>query len=393
MQAVILASGNNSRLYPITLTRPKALLPLANETIIEHNLNQLLGIVKEAIVVVGNNREQIINIIGNSYKGLKITYKVQKENLGSGDALLAAKDSLKGKFIVMNGDDLFHRKDIEKLLKHDFCLLAKQVSNPGLYGVIEVEKDKILRLIEKPKVPPSNLINTGLYLFDTRIFDYELKISPRGEYEIIDYVSYVIDKFGFNYEIIDNYWLPINYPWQYLDAIEFLFSSIEQDVQGIIEEGVNIKGHLILGKGSVIKSGVYIEGNVIIGSNCTIGPNAFIRGTTLIGDNVKIGNAVEIKNSVVLSGSSIGHLAYVGDSIIGRGVNFGAGTKIANLRHGGENVKVLIKEKLVDSGRKKFGAVIGDNAKLGVNTSIYPGRMIWPGLSTKPGEVVIKNLK
>jgi bifunctional UDP-N-acetylglucosamine pyrophosphorylase/glucosamine-1-phosphate N-acetyltransferase len=102
---------------------------------------------------------------------------------------------------------------------------------------------------------------------------------------------------------------------------------------------------------------------------------------------------VEIKNSLVMRGSSIGHLSYCGDSIVGEGVNFGAGTITANFRHDGGNHRSVVGGELVDTGRRKFGAVLGDHVHTGIHTSIYPGRKLWPKASTRPGDVVRRDIE
>lgn len=182
---------------------------------------------------------------------------------------------------------------------------------------------------------------------------------------------------------------PIRYPWDLLAINEQVLSSItEPRIEGEISPAATIAGTLVLGKGSRILPGVYIEGTVIIGSHCKIGPNCYLRGSTSIGDNCHIGQAVEIKNSIIMEGTSIGHLSYCGDSIIGRKVNFGAGTITANFRHDGKTHRSLVNGLLVDTGRRKFGAVMGDHVHTGIHTSIYPGRKLWPHTSTLPGQVV-----
>lgn len=124
----------------------------------------------------------------------------------------------------------------------------------------------------------------------------------------------------------------------------------------------------------------------MIGSGCVIGPNCFIRPGTAIGDRCKVGNAVEIKNSIIGDRSSVGHLSYIGDSILGSEVNIGGGTITANLRHDQATVSVRVNGVLVDTSRRKFGAVIGDRVHTGIHTSIYPGRLL--GNDTFPGEIV-----
>lgn len=180
----------------------------------------------------------------------------------------------------------------------------------------------------------------------------------------------------------------IRYPWDLLQLNEQLLSGIDEDIRGTVRERVSIDGVIQLGENSVILPGVYIEGNVVIGKNCKIGPNCYIRGNTSIGDFCHIGQAVEIKNSILADHVSIGHLSYAGDSIISSNVNFGAGTIISNLRHDGQNHKYLIDGKLISTGRRKFGAIIGENVHTGIHTSIYPGSALPKGCSTLPGEVV-----
>ncbi len=175
--------------------------------------------------------------------------------------------------------------------------------------------------------------------------------------------------------------------WKFIDELDQLKEKIPDERVGKVEENVVVKGKLFLGKNSVIKSGTYIEGDVYIGADCVIGPNAYLRGTTLIACENHIANS-EIKNSIILKGSKIPHFSYVGDSLIGKDVNLGAGTKIANLRHDGGNIKVSVDGKKVDSGRRKLGALIGNNCKLGINTSVNCGKIIASNSKTAPGEFV-----
>ncbi len=151
---------------------------------------------------------------------------------------------------------------------------------------------------------------------------------------------------------------------------------------------MHINGNAYIEEGAVIKSGTYIEGNVYIGKGAVIGPHAYIRGNTNIGAGSKIGAFVECKNTYIAEKTALPHLSYVGDSIIGNHVNLGAGTKIANLRHDHKNIRALSKGKLVDTGRRKLGAIIGDGAHLGINTSIYPGRTIETNSTSLPGAII-----
>ena len=153
-----------------------------------------------------------------------------------------------------------------------------------------------------------------------------------------------------------------------------------------------VDGRLQVGKGTKILPGVVVEGDVIIGDHCKIGPNCYLRGSTSIGDKCHVGQAVEIKNSILLSGTNVGHLSYVGDSILGADVNFGAGTITSNLRHDGGAHRSVVEGRLVDTGRRKLGAIVGDGAHTGIHTSLYPGRKLWPRTTTLPGAIVDRDI-
>ncbi|MEI8036805.1 MAG: hypothetical protein WCJ14_00300 [Verrucomicrobiota bacterium] len=185
----------------------------------------------------------------------------------------------------------------------------------------------------------------------------------------------------------------IRYPWDLLRANEqHVAALVDNRIEGTIHPAAVIDGVIELGAGSRILPGVVIEGNVVIGTDCKIGPNCYLRGHTSIGDGCHIGQSVEIKNCLILSKSNVGHLSYVGDSVLGTHVNFGAGTTTSNLRHDGNNHRSMVGGALVDTGRRKFGTVAGDGVHTGINTSIYPGRKLWPATTTRPGEIVQHDL-
>lgn len=184
----------------------------------------------------------------------------------------------------------------------------------------------------------------------------------------------------------------IKYAWDLLKINESIIAELNEDlIEGQVYESAVIEGKVQIGKGTKILPGVYIEGNAIIGENCKIGPNCYIRGNTFIGDNCHIGQSVEIKNCLIMDKTNVGHLSYVGDSVLGTRVNFGAGTTVSNLRHDNSNHHSMVQGKLVNTGRRKFGVIIGDGVHTGINTSFYPGRKVWPGMTTLPGEVVAKD--
>jgi bifunctional UDP-N-acetylglucosamine pyrophosphorylase/glucosamine-1-phosphate N-acetyltransferase len=392
MQVVILAAGESTRTYPLTKTKPKPLLRVANQTIIERNLTQLQGLTKEVIIVIGYRQRMIRDYLGRSFGKLKLSFIEQKKRNGSGGALLCAQNKLKDKFLVLNGDDLYSQCDLKKLIKFRYALLAKEIDDPGRFGVLKVKGRKLLDFEEKPAKPKSNLVNTGAYIFDTKIFSHELQKSKRGELEIIDYIRFFISQGeNFYWQKVSDFWFPITYPWSLFEPNHYFLNQLKTEIKGKVEKGAVIKGQVQIGKKTVIKSSAYLEGPILIGENCSIGPNCYLRPHATIGDNCHIGQAVELKNTIIGSNTNIAHLSYIGDSIIGKNVNFGAGTITANLRHDGKTIRSMIKGELVDSGLRKLGVICGDGVKAGINTSFYPGVKLDPGVATLPQEVVMRD--
>ncbi|MBU2617180.1 MAG: NTP transferase domain-containing protein, partial [Euryarchaeota archaeon] len=349
MKAVILAAGEGTRMRPLTQNRPKVMLPVGNKPILEHIMLAVRDVgITDFVFVVGYRSETIMNHFGDGSKwNIHIDYVEQKEQLGTANAVGVAKEFVNDRFLALNGDVLVRSMDLQNLMKEkkDVVLAVKEVDNPQEFGVIEVRGDRVTRVVEKSKNPPSNLANAGIYVLGPEIFDAIDKtlLSSRGEHEITDSLQILIDDgYAVGYQVID-YWFDIGRPWDLLDANELLLKDIETDIQGIIEPYATIKEPIIVAKSTIIRNGAYIIGPITIGENCDIGPNCLIRPSTSLGDDVRIGNAVEIKNSIIMGGTNIGHLSYVGDSIIGTNCNLGAGTKVANLRLNEKNIKVMVK--------------------------------------------------
>lgn len=394
MQAIILAAGKSTRTEPLTIDTHKVLLKVANKTLIEHNLNQLEGLVDEVIIVVGFLKEQIIDFLGNEYKGMKITYVEQKKQLGTGDAIKCCEPHIKDKFILMMGDDLYSKKDITECLKHNYSVLAKKVQNPERFGVYVIDNESYIKdLVEKPKEFVGDLANCALYVLDKKIFEIDIKKSERGEYEITDAILALSKENKIKVIEVKDFWLSVGYAWHLLDANKYMLESMTESViKGTVEKGATVKGHIFVDEGTIIKSGVYIEGPAMFGKNCNIGPNCYIRAATTVGDNCKVGNAVEVKNSIIMDNTNVGHLSYVGDSVVAQNCNFGAGTMTSNLRHDGKNMRTPIKGEMIDTARRKLGVIMGQGVHTGINTTIYPARKFWPNTSSLPGEIVKKDI-
>ncbi len=384
MECVVLAAGEGKRMRPLTAARPKVMLPIANRPMVEH----LVIAARDAgitrfVLVVGYGEREVRKHFGNgSSLGVSITYVVQRQQRGTADALKAASKAVTGPFLLMNGDMLLASGDIRAIAACEGHTMGVYSSDhPEDYGVVEVRDGLVTSLVEKSGSPESNLINAGVYRFEPEIIDLVSKValSPRGEYEITDALAVLIKKGRLSAYSLE-YWLDAGYPWDLLDANAAVLGTFSGEILGTVEEGVFLQGNVAVGKGTVLKSGTYIEGPCVIGEGCRVGPHAYIRGATSIGDGCHIGHSIEIKNSVILPGTNIPHFNYVGDSVIGSGCNLGAGTKIANLRHDRANIIAGGR----DTRREKFGAILGDNVKTGINCSINAGTVIGSGVLIAP---------
>jgi UDP-N-acetylglucosamine diphosphorylase/glucosamine-1-phosphate N-acetyltransferase len=387
MECVILAAGEGRRMRPLTASRPKVMLPVANQPMVEH----LIVAVRDAgisdfVLVIGYREQEVREYFGDgSALGVNIRYVTQRRQRGTADALDTARGIIFEPFLLLNGDMILQSADIRALIRREAPALAViESDHPELYGVVTVQGERITGLIEKSTDAPGNLINAGAYLFGPDIFDHlTLALSGRGEFELTDAISgYIADGVLTGHRLSS--WYDVGEPWNLLDANAVMLDIKEGIIEGEIEDDVTIRGSLSLGSGSVICAGTYIEGPCCIGRNCRIGPHAYIRGATSIGDDCHIGHCTEIKNSVIMSRTKIPHFNYVGDSVVGSGCNFGAGTKVANLRHDRKDIHVGGKS----TGRKKFGAVIGDDVQFGINSSVNAGSVIGSGVQTAPNSFV-----
>ena len=404
LKAIILSAGEGSRMRPLTLTKPKTMLPVAGKPIIQYNIESLRDNGITDILLIVRYKEEIVrNYFGDgSDFGVNISYKTQKD-LGTAKAISYGEDFIDDSIIVLNGDIILDDEIIHEIIKKynylspDTLMLLTEVEDPSAFGVVEIENGNIKNIVEKPKreEAPSNLVNAGIYIFNKDIFDKirETEISERGEYEITDSVSLQIED---NKTVIGHKtskdWIDVGRPWELIEVNEELIGKLKTEIKGTVEAGAVIHGEVFLDEGSVIKAGVYIEGNVYIGKNCDIGPNSYIRGNTYFGDNVHVGNAVEIKNSIIMENTNVSHLSYVGDSVIGSNCNIAAGTNIANLRFDNATIKTKIKNQKIDSGRRKLGAIIGDSVKTGINSSFSPGVKVGHNSTIGSGVLLYEDL-
>ncbi|MEM0178847.1 MAG: sugar phosphate nucleotidyltransferase [Fervidicoccaceae archaeon] len=384
MTAILLAAGKGERMWPITSTRPKPLVEILCEPLIKYHLEAIAEAnIGKVAVVVHSHEDLIRNRVLEITKsiGLEVSFIKQSLPLGTGHAVLEAleKGEIEGKILVIYGDIFLPPSRLKEAVRNiagssSQVLAAAEVSEVSRYGVLEVDKNGMLqRIIEKPSnLPAKNrLVNAGIFKLESEYLLPILKntqISERGEIEVTSALEQLAKKSELIVSKIEGEWMDVGTPWDLLKANEVSLREIctlrrvpEEECILFDEEKITIEDPVVL------RGPVFIRGNV------ELGPCSHIREYSIICGENKIGFSVQIKNSIIMRGAKVPHLNYVGDSIIGEGVNLGAGTITANVRHDGKNVKSMLRGSIVDTGRRKFGTVIGDWAKTGINTSILPG--------------------
>ncbi|HEX7320392.1 MAG TPA: glucose-1-phosphate thymidylyltransferase [bacterium] len=329
MKGLILAGGFGTRLRPLTYTGAKQLIPVANKPIIIYGIEALARAgIKDIGVVVGETAAEVQAALGNGdLFNIRITYIRQEAPLGLAHAIKISQKFLgNDPFIMYLGDNLL-KQDLAELItkfnnmKSDALILLTEVPNPQQFGVAVIDKNgKVIKLIEKPKEPPSNYALVGVYLFNTTIYKAidNIKPSLRNELEITDAIQWLLEnKYNVASDIVKGWWKDTGKPEDIIEANLLVLESIEPLNEGVSVDSV-INGRVRIEKGARIEKSV-IRGPVIIGQGARI-INSFIGPFSSIGNNAIIENS-EIECSVVMEGAKIKDIEKrIDRSIIGKNV-------------------------------------------------------------------------
>ena len=389
MQVVILAAGEGTRMRPLTEQRAKPMLPVAGRPMVEHVAQSAAAAaVDELIVVVGYEGQRVREYLGDSVGGTPVRYVEQTEQNGTADAVWQAREHLDGPFAVLNGDSLYEETDIERLFENRPALACTRVDEPSNYGVVETEGDHVERLIEKPDDPPSSLVNAGAYVFpaDARA-KLDVPESERGEHELTDVLNAVAETSDITPVEIDG-WLDVGRPWELLEANERQLGQHGRRIDGHVHEEATIEGDVVVESSAAIGPDVTVEGPVVIQSGAAVGPSAHIQGPTLLGPDTKISHGVEVRNSVIMQGTSVDLYSVIADSVVGSECELGPYTVFSNRLADEEPVRLTVKGDTVSTGRERFGAVVGDRVETKTNTALAPGVKLSTGETTETGERV-----
>ena len=392
MQVVILAAGEGTRMRPLTASTPKPMLPVADRPLVAHTADVAIEAgASELLFVVGYEAEAVRSYFGEEYRGVPVEFAVQEKQRGTADAVRSARHHLDGAFAVLNGDNLYDQASIAALFENGPSIAAYRVDDPSAYGVLSTDQGQVTGIVEKPSDPPTELANAGAYVFPAEATEWlDVEESERGEYEITDVVAQAVEAASVSAVEVDR-WLDVGRPWELLAANEWKLGELDRRIDGRVRGDATVRGNVVVEDGAMVEPGVVVEGPALVRSGAEVGPNAYVRGATLLAEDTHVGHGVEIKNSLIGAGSAVPHVSYVGDSVLGEDVNFGAGTQVANLRHDGTDVRQTVKGERVSTGRRKYGVVAGSGVRTAINTSINSGVVLSSGATTTPGESVTRD--
>jgi UDP-N-acetylglucosamine diphosphorylase/glucosamine-1-phosphate N-acetyltransferase len=366
-QAVVLAAGEGQRLRPFTVTRPKAMLSIADKPILQYIVEALAqNGIRNIVFVVGYRKEQVYDYMGSGEQfGVNLTYVTQESQLGTAHALSQVREVAEDEFLVLSGDNLIEAGTISDFVQvKPQAMLVKRVDNPVRYGVVNIEQGEVKDIVEKPKEAGSNIVNTGIYAFTREIFEFTESLL-----DIPDVLNDMIAKgHTINALETDDTWLDIVYPWDILSLNSAVLQRMEAIVGGTVEAGVSLKGRVLVGEDTVIRSGTYVSGPAVIGCGCSIGPNVIIMPATSIGDNVVISAFTEVENSVIGNDVSIGTGSIIGDSVIGKGCVI----KARFTACGGQSEVKVDGESPVAN----VGAMLGEDCSVDSNVVAQPGVIV-----------------
>ncbi len=327
MKGIILHGGHGTRLRPLTHTGPKQLLPIANKPMSEYCVEAIrdCGISEIAIIVGGTGSNKVKEYYGDGSKfNVKISYVEQDEPRGIAHAISLCKKFVGNeKFLVFLGDNIIQKSinDISKKFEtseSDALILLCEVENPERFGIADVKENRIIRIMEKPKNPPTNMAVTGIYFLTSKIFDVISRLKPswRNELEITDTLQMMLEeKNRIDFEMITDYWKDTGTPDDIIHANGEVLKNMKPYFLGEKKDGSELAGNVMVGKYSKISESAKILGPCIIGEKCVIGHNVVLGPNVSIGDNSELSDC-DIQSSIVMKNCFIDSKIKIRNSII-----------------------------------------------------------------------------
>jgi len=384
MKVLLLAAGLSNRMKPVG---DKNFLNFLGKPLIQWQLEALTSQGFEEIVIVARGKAlEKLKILVSDLKMQNVEFTEQLDNKGMCGAVLSAKSLIENSsLMIVSGNDIVDESAF-KLMKEaiksgdsENYLIGKKVEKYFPGGYLELDNDGFIHnIIEKPGDgnEPSDLVNLVIHYFKDggKLLKY-LEDARSANDDIYEVAMANMMKDGLKFKALsyDGYWQPIKFPWHIQKVFNYLFDKADKKIadSAKVSEHAVVKGDVIIGENVKIFEGAIVNGPVYLGDNTIVANNALVRDSH-IGNDCVIGFSTEIARSF-LGNDVWTHSNYVGDSVIGNDVSFGAGTVTGNLRLDEKNIKVNCSGNRVDSGQNKLGLITGNNVRVGINTSFMPG--------------------
>lgn len=399
MQAVILTAGESSRFWPLAEGVHKSLFYLLGKTIVEHTIEALRASGISEIIIVQPPQRALERHLGDGARW-GLSYLVQPEPRGMGDALLHAEALLKDRFLILNPQHVIADQIIPKLREiadAEAVLVGCETERPQEYGVLKRDGDRALDLIEKPAPgqEPSQTRIVGIYLLSQRFFDCYRRV-PEHPYAFEDALRLMMREHIVRVLQIDEEPPTLKYSWDLFRLSQCLMDKqmTAQKVAGSakIHKSAIIEGPIWVGENTKILEHAVVKGPCYIGNNCVIGTGSLVRDYSNLEDGTVIGAHAEVTRSVFQKNCST-HSGYFGDSVFDEGVKIGAGTVTANVRNDRKSIRTVVKGQRIETGLKKLGAIVGRETHIGICAMLMPGVLIGPRCEIGPGTLVLKNVQ
>lgn len=409
-----MAAGESSRFWPLN-GRHKSLLRIMGKPLIWHTINGLRQIGVGEIVMVQSPKRDIEEELKNFPEIKNISYAIQPEANGMSGAMVAARDYIKGQFFVVFahavdcGDICAKMMGKSRQTGARMVLAGQVTKNPWLYGIIGLQDDKILGMVEKPAEgsEPSNIKVRGTYLLDDKYFDYLDKVL--GKVHFNQEFEAAIDAYAKDNDarIVllekDYQGVSLKYPWHLFGAQKYIFDKFltQQKIakSARIAKNATIAGNVVIGENVKIHEGAVIKGPCYIGDNSTIGNNSVVRDYCNLEEGAIAGAFCEVARTIFQPDVHV-HSGFFGDSILDRGVRVGAGAITTNVRVDRGEIFVLAKKEQngvknitkINTKLKSFGVIIGQDSKIGARATFMPGRFIGKNCQIGPNQLVMRNV-
>jgi NDP-sugar pyrophosphorylase family protein len=384
--AVVLAAGEGQRLRPLTQFRPKPMLPAGNRPILERVFDALIDAgIDDLHVVVGYMRDRVRDHFGPTYRDRTITYHTQGKQLGSGHALFQAADAIEDDFLVVNGDEVIASEMIDAVMQahapRNICTLAVIESDRAQeFGAVELDGDRVSKLIERPKDGVYRLMNAGVYAFGPSIFsEIEQMTQTGGERGLTDTVVQLIERSGNVYGVrTDSHRTEVTYPWDLLALSAALLDRGEIDCRERTD-GVYVHDRAMVHDDAILRSPVVVGPETVVEPGTVVGPNV------ALGQNTTVEAGATLRRCVIDDDTRVGRNTTLLDTVTGTDVEIAAGVTAPA---GPSDVRI----DTTIYGGEQLGAGVADRAEIGGGVTLAPGVLIGPEALIAPGGTIRHNV-